>query len=75
MDHTYSIPPQMENELMMMGLIPTTELDDLEEIIDPRKECMAKGYYRSPYDENNEVLFQTNHCPICVVERNTRGQQ
>ena len=57
MDHTYSIPPQMENELMLMGLIPTTELDDLEEIIDPRKECMAKGYYRSPYDENNEILF------------------
>jgi hypothetical protein len=47
----------MENELMMMGLIPTTELDDLEEIIDPRIECMAKGYYRNPYDENNEILF------------------
>lgn len=53
----YSIPPQMENELMLMGLIPSTKLEELEEIIDPRKECMAKDYYRSPYDENGELLF------------------
>ena len=53
----YSIPPQMENELMLMGLIPSTKLEELEEIIDPRKECMAKDYYRNPYDENNEILF------------------
>jgi hypothetical protein len=57
MDHTYSIPPQMENELMLLGLLPTTEIEALEEITDPRSICMAKGYYRNPYDENNEILF------------------
>ena len=57
MDHTYSIPSQMENELMLLGLLPTTEIEALEEITDPRLECMAKGYYRNPYDENNEILF------------------
>ena len=54
----YSIPPQMENELMNLGLLPLTEFEELEEVIDPRKECMAKGYYRNPYDENTgEILF------------------
>ena len=57
MDHMYSIPPQMENELMLLGLLPTTQIEALEEITDPRIECMAKGYYRNPYDENNEILF------------------
>jgi len=57
MDHMYSIPPQMENELMLLGLLPTTEIEALEEITDSRSICMAKGYYRNPYDENNEILF------------------
>lgn len=66
----YSIPPQMENELMNLGLLPLTEFEELEEIIDPRKECMAKGYYRNPYDENTgEILFQGDDCPICITQR------
>ena len=53
----YSIPPQMENELILMGILPATQLEELEEILDPRQECMQKGYYRSPYDEEGEITF------------------
>ena len=53
----YSIPPQMENELILMGILPATQLEELEEILEPRQECMQKGYYRSPYDEEGEITF------------------
>ena len=45
--------------LIDMGVLPADfgNIEELEEIIDPRKECMAKDYYRNPYDENGEMLF------------------
>lgn len=53
----YSIPPQMENELIRMGVLPPTELEALEELVDPRTECMKKDYFRSPYNEEGEIAF------------------
>lgn len=53
----YSIPPQMENELIRMGVLPPTELEALEELVDPRTECMQKDYFRSPYNEEGEIAF------------------
>jgi len=57
LETTYSIPPQMENELIRMGVLPPTELEALEELVDPRTECMQKDYFRSPYNEEGEIAF------------------
>jgi len=45
--------------LIDMGVLPADfgDIEELEEIVDPRRVCMQKGYYRNPYDENGEVLF------------------
>ena len=44
--------------LMEMGIIDKkTNIEDLEDIIDPRYICLQKGYYRTPYNENGELLF------------------
>lgn len=43
--------------LQELGILPATQLEELEEILDPRQECMQKGYYRSPYDEEGEITF------------------
>jgi len=48
--------------LQEIGILPVkSELDELADLttslLDDRSKCMAKGYYRDPYDENNEILF------------------
>jgi len=53
----YSIPPQMENELIRMGILPPTELEALEELVDSKVECMKSGYFRSPYNEEGDIAF------------------
>lgn len=53
----YSIPLQLENELRMMGILPTMEIDELEEQVDLRRVCMTKGYFNDPRDENGEVPY------------------
>lgn len=53
----YSIPHQMENELIRMGILPSTELEALEELVDLKVECMKKGYFRSPYNEEGDIAF------------------
>jgi len=53
----YSIPPQMENELIRMGILPPTELEALEELVDLKVECMKMGYFRSPYNEEGDIAF------------------
>jgi len=57
MDHMCSIPPHLESSLLELGILPPTKLQELEEVLDPRRECMKLGYYRSPYDENGDLLF------------------
>ena len=56
---TYSIPPQVENELIRMGILPTTEFEELEEPYNRvyYKEVFSKDYYRNPYDGNGEIRF------------------
>lgn len=53
----YSIPPQMENELRLMGILPTMEIEELEDEVDLRAKYMSKGWYNDPRDENGEVPF------------------
>ena len=48
--------------LQEMGILPVkSELEELADLttclLDDRSKCMQKGYYRDPYDENNEILF------------------
>ena len=48
--------------LQEIGILPVkSELEELADLtkslLDERSKCMAKGYYRDPYDENNEILF------------------
>jgi hypothetical protein len=47
----------MENELIRMGVLPPTELEALEELVDPRTECMKSGYFRSPHNEEGDIAF------------------
>lgn len=56
---TYSIPPQVENELIRMGILPTTEFEELEGPYSRAyyQEVFSKDYYRSPYDGNGEIRF------------------
>ena len=44
--------------LMEMGIIDKkTDIEDLEDVLDPRYICLQKGYYRTPYNENGEIAF------------------
>ena len=48
--------------LQEIGILPVkTELEELADLttclLDNRSICMDKGYYRTPYDENGEMLF------------------
>ena len=56
---TYSIPPQVESELVRMGVLPKTEFEGLEEPYSREyyQEVFSKDYYRNPYDGNGEVKF------------------
>ena len=49
--------PALEKQLIEMGVIPATPLEEMEQAIDSRLEYMAKGYYNDPRDENGEVPF------------------
>ena len=51
---------ELEIFMREIGVMTPVDLDiedDDDDFFDPRQECMAKGYYRSPYDENGEVMF------------------
>ena len=44
--------------LMEMGIIDKkTNIEELEDVLDPRYICLQKGYYRTPYNENGELSF------------------
>ena len=44
--------------LMEMGIIDKkTDIEELEDVLDPRYICLQKGYYRTPYNENGELSF------------------
>jgi hypothetical protein len=44
--------------LLQMGILPkASDLEILEDVIDPRWECLQKGYYNDPRDENGEVPY------------------
>ena len=49
---------ELEIFMREIGVMTPVDLDvEEDDDFDPRQECMAKGYYRSPYDENGEVMF------------------
>lgn len=48
---------ELERHLMEMGVVAQTPMQELEAIADSRLECLAKGYYNDPRDENGEVPF------------------
>lgn len=54
LETTYSIPPQMENELIRMGILPATQLEELERVC-PRDRWAHLP--SNPYDENGEIRF------------------
>jgi len=54
LETTYSIPPQMENELIRMGILPATQLEELERVC-PRDRWAHLP--SNPYDENGEIIF------------------
>lgn len=49
----------LEMFMREMGILAPVNLDieDDDDSFDPRKECLEKGYFRNPYDENGEVIF------------------
>ena len=51
---TYSIPPLVENELIRMGILPATQLEELERVC-PRDRWAHLP--TNPYDENGEIIF------------------
>ena len=59
LDTIHSIPQWLANEI---GLLMPTPLEELEAIHGPYdreyyEEVFSKGYFRSPYDENGEIMF------------------
>ena len=59
MDHSVTDNWQLESFMREFGILMPTPFEELQEAdnLDERDICMAKGYFRSPYDENGEVLF------------------
>jgi hypothetical protein len=47
----------LEQHLEEMGIRPKSIIRELEELLDPRLEYLAKGYFNDPRDRNNEVPF------------------
>ena len=47
----------LEQHLEEMGIRPKSIMRELEELLDPRLEYLAKGYYNDPRNGNNEVPF------------------
>jgi len=49
----------LEMFMREIGLLAPVSLDieDDDDYVDLRKECLEKGYFRNPYDENGEVMF------------------
>jgi hypothetical protein len=47
----------LEQHLEEMGIRPKSIIRELEEILDPRLEYLAKGYFNDPRNGNNEVPF------------------
>lgn len=49
----------LEMFMREIGLLTPVDLDieDDDDYVDLRKECLEKGYFRNPYDENGEVMF------------------
>ena len=54
LETTSSIPPLVENELIRMGLLPATQLEELERVC-PRDRWAHLP--SNPYDENGEIIF------------------
>ncbi len=62
MDHTYSTVTGnmgLENFMREFGILMPTPFEELQEAnsLDERDLHLAKDWYRSPYDENGELLF------------------
>ena len=49
---------QMERHLIQLGVIPPTEIDELEQVVDPRAIYFTKGYFDDPRDP---VTGEVNH--------------
>ena len=49
--------PELERQLIEMGIIPSTPLEEIEAVVDPRRKYLEKGYFNDPRDENGQVPF------------------
>ncbi len=50
--------PTLEKHLREMGVFPSTPLDEIEAVVDPRLKCLAKGYFDDPRDP---ITGEVNH--------------
>ena len=51
---------ELEIFMREIGVMTPVDLDfedDDDDDFDPRQECMMKGYFRSPYDEDGNITF------------------
>ena len=50
---------ELEIFMREIGVMTPVDLDieEDDDFFDPRQECMMKGYFRSPYDEDGNITF------------------
>lgn len=54
---TDKMTPELEKHLMEMGVMSQSPLQQLEDVVDPRRKYLEKGYFNDPRDENGQVPF------------------
>ena len=54
-----ALSTELEIFMREIGVMTPVDLDleDDDDDFDPRQECMMKGYFRSPYDEDGNITF------------------
>ena len=58
-NHSVTDNWQLESFMQEFGILMPTAFEELQEAnnLDERDIHLAKGWFRSPYDENGELLF------------------
>ena len=58
-NHSVTDNWQLESFMREFGILMPTAFEELQEAnnLDERDIHLAKGWFRSPYDENGELLF------------------
>jgi hypothetical protein len=59
MNMNTALATELEIFMREIGVMTPVDLDleDDDDDFDPRQECMMKGYFRSPYDEDGNITF------------------